>query len=146
MPTKDWNPEKSPRPIIFLHGLGLGLVHYHSLIAHIFSEFTDRPVLVPMQPQSSHDIFHPDYLNPPERRLMSQRLAGLVQSLGWATSSTWKSSDRKLGEDEEIKSFLKDSERGVTIVSHSKYVFLSLLASTSDLVYGPVEHMSMPGC
>ena len=120
----DWNPEKSPRPIIFLHGLGLGLVHYHSLVAHLFTEFTDRPVLVPLQPQSSHDIFHPDYLNPPGRRLMSQRLANLVQSLGWATIG--KVGEPKLSEDDEIRSFrLDDSEKGVTVVSHSKYVLSS---------------------
>lgn len=123
MPT-DWNPKKSPRPIIFLHGLGLGLLHYHSLIAHLFSEFTDRPVLVPLQPQSSHNIFHPDYLNPPGRSLMSQRLSNLIQSLGWATINNRKSEESKLSESNEVKSpLLYGSEKGVTVLSHSKYVF-----------------------
>lgn len=118
----DWNPEESPRPIIFLHGLGLGLVHHHSLVAHLFTEFTDRPVLVPLQPQSSYDIFHSDYLNPPGRRLMSQRLANLVRSLGW--SMTRKSGEPKLSEDDEV-SLLQITKEGVTVVSHSKYVLLS---------------------
>jgi len=129
----NWDPETSPRPIVFLHGLGFGLIHYHPLISHFFTEFSDRPVLFLLQPHSSHDFFHPDYLKPPNRRLMSYRLARLIQSLGWSKLENKKS--ETLNEDEEVRSILlSDSQRGVTIVSHSKYVLREkyLVEKTSD--------------
>lgn len=128
---EQWDPETSPRPIVFLQGLGIGILQYHHLVAHFFSEFSDRPVLVPLQPHSSHDFFHPDFLNPPGRKVMSQRLANLIQVLGWARSDDKKSSDVKLTEDDEVKSILfAKSQRGVTMVSHSKYVFTAILAES----------------
>jgi len=117
---EQWDPDTSPRPIVFLHGLGVGLLQYLPLVAHLFSEFPDRPVLVPLQPHNSHDFFHPDFLNPPGRRVMSQRLADLIQMLGWARSDNKKSRNVEMTDDEEVKStLLGKSQRGVTMVSHS---------------------------
>ena len=122
MPAQ-WDPETSPRPIVFLHGLGVGLLQYHPLIAHFFSEFSDRPVLVPLQPHSSHDIFHPDFLSPPGRKVMSQRLANLIKELDWARFDNKKPENVGLTEDEEVKTILPGKpQRGVTMLSHSKYV------------------------
>lgn len=129
-----WDPETSPRPIVFLHGLGFGLLHYHPFILHLFTEFSDRPVLVPLQPQSSHDFFHPDYLNPPDRKSMSNRLARLIQFLGWAGLENRKTAEEVLDENDEIRSILlSDSQRGVTIVSHSKFVVSSEYLRVGDI-------------
>jgi len=52
---------------------------------------------------------------------MSQRLANLFQSLGWATINTRKSKESKLSADDEIElPLLGGSAKGVTVVSHSK--------------------------
>ena len=81
----EWDATSSPRPIVFLHGLGLGLLQYHVFLSHLLETFTDRPILVPLQPQVSQDIFHPLFLKPLDRYQMADRLAGLIEELGWAT-------------------------------------------------------------
>ena len=119
----EWDATSSPRPIVFLHGLGLGLLQYHVFLSHLLETFTDRPILVPLQPQVSQDIFHPLFLKPLDRYQMADRLAGLIEELGWATlpsnSKNTKGMDSK--EKEAESSQIEDTGKGITMLSHSKY-------------------------
>ena len=111
----------SPRPIVFLHGLGFGLLQYHFFLSQLLETFTDRPILVPLQPQVSQDIFHPLFLKPLDRHQMADRLAGLIEELGWATLL----SEGKNSKEEEVASSqINDTYKGITILSHSKYTLL----------------------
>ena len=117
VPTQ-WDATTSPRPIVFLHGLGLGLLQYHVFLSHLLETFTDRPILVPLQPQVSQDIFHPLFLKPLDRHQMADRLAGLIEELGWATLL----SEGKNSKEEEVASSqINDTYKGITMLSHSKY-------------------------
>ena len=122
----EWDATTSPRPIVFLHGLGFGLLQYHVFLSQLLETFTDRPILVPLQPQVSQDIFHPLFLKPLDRHQMADRLAGLIEELGWATLlSNGKSTKEMDSKEREVESSqVKDTYNGVTILSHSKYTSL----------------------
>ncbi|TRM67722.1 hypothetical protein BD626DRAFT_479629 [Schizophyllum amplum] len=115
-----WNPETGPRPLVFLHGLGLGLLQYSMQLNYLLGHFTDRPLLFLIQPSISQDIFHPRFLTPLSRRETSSRLARLLESLGWADSDV---ECKGTAEASEISRALMDDERqrraGVTMMSHS---------------------------
>ena len=97
----NWDRETGPDPVIFLHGLGLGIWQYQTMITHFLKEMPDIPILIPIQPQISQDFFHPRYLKPMLRDEKVACLTSLLQSLGWV----------KVSEKEK---------KGVTVVSHSK--------------------------
>ncbi|TFL05853.1 hypothetical protein BDV98DRAFT_560740 [Pterulicium gracile] len=115
IPTQ-WNAQKGPTPILFIHGLGLGLLQYYTVFIELFGSFTDRPILIPLQPHISQDIFHPRYLTPLPRREAVKRYTSLITKLGWT-------SDIALGMGEDDSSF-SVSGRGVTVVSHSNGSYL----------------------
>jgi len=116
----DWDPANSPRPVVFLHGLGLGLLQYHGLIAHLLEQVPDRPILVLLQPQISQDFFHPHFLKPPSRHEMADRLAGLLSELGWVSLDTKDEKEGIEEEDEVASSLMEPSQPGITLLSHSK--------------------------
>ncbi|KAJ6628695.1 hypothetical protein B0H10DRAFT_1988844 [Mycena sp. CBHHK59/15] len=113
-----WDPVDGPRPIVFLHGLGLGLLQYNYLIRDLYRQFPDRPLLIPLQPQVSQNIFHPQFLNPICRQDLADRLAGLMRDLGWVDFATKDSDDSGKGETSVSKT------RGVTMLSHSNGSYL----------------------
>ena len=86
----------SQRPIIFLHGLGLGVLQYHSLIKTLIREFPTRPILIPLQPHISQDLFHPRFLKPLGRHETIDCLLKVIKEHRW-------------------------EEDGVDVLSHSKY-------------------------
>lgn len=97
-----------------MHGLGLGLVQYHMLLSHFFSEFPDRAVLVPLQPHISQDIFHPTFLSPMDRHETADCLAALLRELGWVAVEG-ESDEEDTGATQE-----GDRKGHVTMISHSK--------------------------
>jgi hypothetical protein len=105
-----WDPVSGPRPIVFIHGLGLGLLQYVILLRHLMHALPDRPLLVPLQPHISQEIFHPSFLKPLARSETSKCLSGLLQQLGWV----------KREADSRTYSQGHNTERGVTMLSHSK--------------------------
>ncbi|KAI4525653.1 hypothetical protein K525DRAFT_234222 [Schizophyllum commune Loenen D] len=113
-----WDSETGPRPLIFVHGLGLGLLQYSMQLNYLLRRFSDRPVLFLLQPSISQDIFHPRFLSPPSRRETSKRLAKLIESLGWASLQ-----EEFVGSDDEIavaRALAKQKRpSGVTMLSHS---------------------------
>lgn len=96
-----YNRETDKNPVIFLHGLGLGVFQYQRMLSHVLDELSDVPLLVPLQPQISQDIFHPRFLRPMLRKEKVGELAGLLDKLGWAGPSV-------------------KTDRGITVLSHSK--------------------------
>lgn len=98
-----YDRKTGPDPIVFLHGLGLGLAQYEQVLSHFAAELQDIPFLVIIQPQISQDIFHPRFLKPMLRHEKVACMKGLLEKLGWAGTI-----DKKM--------------YGVTVLSHSKYV------------------------
>ncbi|KAG6829595.1 hypothetical protein H0H92_004064 [Tricholoma furcatifolium] len=115
---KHWDPATGPRPLVFIHGLGLGLFQYSNLIQHLMQQLPDRPILVLLQPQISQHIFHPRFLKPMTRHETADRLARLLTHLGWVQPNYKGGSDSE--EEKEIAhSLVREQRRGVTMLSHS---------------------------
>ncbi|KAF9483591.1 hypothetical protein BDN70DRAFT_911181 [Pholiota conissans] len=146
-----WNPASSPRPIVFLHGLGLGILQYHITITSLMKNFTDRPILVPLHPQSSQNIFHRNFLEPFSRHEMADRLAELLKSFGWVEHCDIGKAQRfseacsDFSEDElasveaEEQSFAESAfpnQRGITMISHSNgsYIHAWMLKGYAELI------------
>ena len=107
---KGYSRETGPEPVVFLHGLGLGLVQHLLVLYHFFKYTSDTPLLIPIQPQVSQDFFHKRYLLPMHRREKVARLTELLHLLGWVEGDPDK------------------NPHGVTIMSHSKYLDFALYA------------------
>lgn len=122
------NAKHDAQPIVFLHGLGLGLTQYQVFLSHLLKAVPDRPILVPLQPHVSQEIFHPRYLKPMGRHATAKALAGLLVELGWAEVPVEESG----GEDATAKD--PSGRRGVTVVSHSKWVFRNSYHVPSKLI------------
>jgi hypothetical protein len=122
--SKSQDQQGQRRPIVFLHGLGLGLFQYHLLISHLFTAFPDRDVLVPLQPHISQAIWHPRFLCPLDRHQTADLLAGLLRALGWVPPEAEGSSDEGSQGAEKVEEKAK-----VTVISHSNgsYVHAWLL-------------------
>ncbi|KAJ3778782.1 hypothetical protein FB446DRAFT_768139 [Lentinula raphanica] len=113
---QNWRPSADPPPVVFLHGLGLGLLQYHSFLSHLVQEFADRPLLIILQPHISQNIFHTRYLNPMPRKQTTQTLASLLASFNWANlDPVMNTSD----EEGQIPDGRGPRSSGVTILSHS---------------------------
>ena len=118
---KEWNETTGPRPIVFWHGLGLGLTQYRMFLSHHLRTFPDRPLLVPLQPHISQEFFHASFLQPMSRHQTAECLAGLLKELGWVRQKDKYTTDTE-SESEETSSN-KTPGRGVVMLSHSKCVF-----------------------
>ena len=114
---KQWDRVTGPRPIVFLHGLGLGLFQYSLLITHLLESFPDHPLLVPLPPHISQNIFHPNFLKPLTRHQTAGRLAELLHGFGWIQPAFYD--DRDTGKEPAVSS-LGPKETGITVISHSK--------------------------
>lgn len=123
-----WDPENpKTRPIVFLHGLGLGLLHYSMLIAALLRRFSDRPLLVPIQPHVSQRIFHGTFVRPLGRRATVEGVVGAMRKHGFVP-----------GEEGSCGSTMGDSNTGVTMLSHSKsvgYVRCNVLSTDHRLFF-----------
>ena len=103
--------ERGPPPVVFIHGLGLGIVQYTRVLTHLLNHLPDQPLLIPLQPHISQDFFHPKHLQPIGRVELVESLHGLFVEFGWVGDSSKR-------------------RQGVTILSHSKYApFTTFLAN-----------------
>lgn len=73
----------SSRPLVFIHGLGLGLLQYNLQIRDFFRMLPSRPVLIPLQPHISQNIFHPRFLDPLSREESVRSMTEVIQKMGW---------------------------------------------------------------
>jgi len=66
--TADPNSVEASRPLLFIHGLGMGLAQYATLLNYfsIDKAIKDRPVMVLIQPSISMAFFSKGYLQPPD--------------------------------------------------------------------------------
>ncbi|TFK55949.1 hypothetical protein OE88DRAFT_1622651 [Heliocybe sulcata] len=132
---KDWSPATGPHPIVFLHGLGLGLMQYSLFLSELLESFPDRPLLVPLQPHISQYIFHPRFLKPLGRKETADTLAELLQQLNWVSGSDKDGSDsEKEGRGMPSRA---SKGKGVTLLSHSNgsYAHAWMLKSHSQMVH-----------
>ena len=107
---KRWDPENPmTRPIVFLHGLGLGLPHYGVLITSLLRRFPNRPLLVPIQPHVSQRIFHGAFARPFGKRATVEGIVGAMRKHGFVPE-----------DDESYEVTIGDPTTGVTVLSHSK--------------------------
>jgi hypothetical protein len=136
---EQWDPNSSHRPVVFVHGLGLGLLQYHRLLSHLFESIPDRPILILLQPQISQDFFHPNFLKPLNKQQMVGKLSRLLHKLGWvhlnSTGLVESSSDSE-GERQVEKSLIPKTCKGVTMISHSNgsYIHAWMLKEHPKLV------------
>lgn len=108
-----WKPgSESTRPVLFIHGLGMGLAQYASIVSYFEQHpaLKDRPLILLLQPHISMSLFHPNHLQPPNKEGTTKGLRALV--------ARWKMED------------------GLTVVSHSNGTIVHgwLLKDCPDLV------------
>ncbi|GAA5973276.1 hypothetical protein JCM11641_003047 [Rhodosporidiobolus odoratus] len=92
------DPEEKERPLVFIHGLGMGMAQYATLV-HVLStspSLHDRPILVLLQPHISMSFFKRGYLDPPDQKRCTDGLERVLRKFGF---------DEKAG--------------GCTVLSHS---------------------------
>lgn len=83
---KNWKAgEEKTRPILFIHGLGMGLAQYASIVSYFEQHPTlqDRPLVLLIQPHLSMDLFHPEHLRPPNKTGTTQGLRAIVKKWGF---------------------------------------------------------------
>ncbi|TFK75836.1 hypothetical protein BDN72DRAFT_785882 [Pluteus cervinus] len=108
---ENWTVSTGARPLVFIHGLGLGLLQYTLPLSQLITSFPTRPILILLQPQISQDFFHPQYLKPIPRDEMTDSLASLLIDLGWVDKLKQDSPD---SDDDDAP-----PNKGVTMLSHS---------------------------
>ncbi|PWN54305.1 hypothetical protein IE53DRAFT_215759 [Violaceomyces palustris] len=116
---KGWQPSSSAaggvasRPLVILHGLGIGLAQYANLLKFFEASprFRSRPIMVLLQPNISQNIFSRDFLKPFGHHETTAAFRSVIQKQGW---------DRC----------------GLTVLSHSygSLVHSWLLKSLGDLI------------
>ncbi|EPQ28870.1 uncharacterized protein PFL1_03672 [Pseudozyma flocculosa PF-1] len=111
---KAWDAKTSKAPpLIFLHGLGIGLAQYASLVDFFLASpvFQDRPVLILLQPNISQAIHSSSFLSPFGHHETTAAFRRIIASNGW-------------------------HESGITVLSHSygSLVHSWLLKSLGTLV------------
>jgi hypothetical protein len=127
-----WNPITGPRPIVFVHGLGLGLLQYQIILYNLLHTFPSRPLLVYLQPHISQNIFHPRYLAPMTRHEAAGNLAGLMVKLGWVDDPLKRNEDKEPAPPISMPKH----QKGVTMLSHSNgsYTHAWMLKGYSQMI------------
>lgn len=66
--------ESREKPVIFVHGVGFGLIQYISLVRYLtYSSYgRQRPVVILLQPSISMEIFDKSFLDPPRENEVAQ--------------------------------------------------------------------------
>jgi len=121
-----WDVCKDPTPIVFVYGLGIGLLQYSTIIYSFLTRVPDRPLFVLLQPHVSQQIFHPRFLVPKSRKETVITVRQLLIDFGWVPNPV----HARKGETKSSK------PRGVTMTSHSHGSFTHawLLKDAPELV------------
>ncbi|PWZ01327.1 hypothetical protein BCV70DRAFT_158426 [Testicularia cyperi] len=77
--------EQQATPLIVLHGLGIGLAQYSSLISFFIREerFRERPILILLQPNISQSFFSPAFLSPFGHHETTMAFRRILRARGW---------------------------------------------------------------
>ncbi|GAA5865382.1 hypothetical protein JCM1840_001549 [Sporobolomyces johnsonii] len=84
---KGWKPSpdgpESQRPLVFLHGLGMGMAQYATLASYLCSHrsLCNRPILILLQPHISMSFFARGYLDPPDQTRCTASLERMMRKL-----------------------------------------------------------------
>ncbi|KAM6495816.1 hypothetical protein JOM56_008522 [Amanita muscaria] len=132
----NWDYTTGPRPVVFIHGLGLGFLQYSVFLSHLLNEISDRPVLVLLQPQISQDFFHPHYLKPLNRQQTVEKLRRVLTELGWVDQESVMMSDRDTEGKTNTPLSSPFKASGITVLSHSNgsYSHAWLLKDCPEIV------------
>lgn len=79
--SKHKYPRKCKLPIIFLHGLGIGLAQYVAFLRELVQ--CDQTVIILVQPAISTFIWHPRFLNPPSPTEHAKAINEVANGLGF---------------------------------------------------------------
>lgn len=65
----NWTPSKARAdtrcmPIVYLHGLGFGLLQSHFLIRSLLTNLSSHPIVVPLAPHTRQSVFHHRHTRP----------------------------------------------------------------------------------
>ncbi|ORY34890.1 hypothetical protein BCR39DRAFT_515410 [Naematelia encephala] len=105
-----WTPEKgrtvdNAMPIVYLHGLGFGLLQSHLLVKHLLKSLPTHPLLIPISPHTSQAFFHPRFLRPWTRPELVEGMKAICTRWGF-----WNEPQTGMG---------SRSTGGVSLMSHS---------------------------
>ncbi|KAK4705167.1 hypothetical protein P7C70_g1037, partial [Phenoliferia sp. Uapishka_3] len=84
----DRNGPESCRPLLFLHGLGMGMAQYATFLNYLSTSKTlkDRPLLVLIQPNISMSFFQKGYLSPLDSTTTATGLKSIAEKWGFDKS------------------------------------------------------------
>ncbi|KAH9819620.1 hypothetical protein DFH28DRAFT_886535 [Melampsora americana] len=73
--------ERRQKPVIFVHGVGFGLIQYISLVRYLtYSSYgRERPVVILLQPSISMEIFDKSFLDPPHQDEVTRDVEGIME-------------------------------------------------------------------
>ncbi|GAA6034999.1 hypothetical protein JCM8097_002136 [Rhodosporidiobolus ruineniae] len=82
-PKRD--PEEAERPLIFIHGLGMGACQYATLLSVLSTspQLRRRPIVILLQPHISMSFFEPGYLDPPDQKRCTEGLERVLRRFGF---------------------------------------------------------------
>jgi hypothetical protein len=108
---KGWTPDKgrthpNAMPIVYLHGLGFGLMQNHLLINHLIQSLPTHPVLVPLAHHTAHAFFHERHLRPWTRTELVEAMKEICRKWGF-----WEEPQSGMGQ-------LQSDIGGVSLMSH----------------------------
>lgn len=109
---KGWTPEigrtrPNAMPVVYLHGLGFGLLQNHLLIKHLIKSLPTHPLVVPLAHHTSQAFFHPRHLRPWTRRELVDAVKAICTKWGF-----WEEPQTGMGQRAETIG-------GVSLLSHS---------------------------
>lgn len=83
--STDHSKSSAGIPLIVLHGLGIGLAQYASLVTFLLESpvFAHRPVMILLQPNISQDIFSPHFLKPFGHHETTSAFRRVIAQRGW---------------------------------------------------------------
>ncbi|KAI6047394.1 hypothetical protein EDC04DRAFT_2623142 [Pisolithus marmoratus] len=97
-----WDSVRGRRPLVT-----------NFFLSDLLRTHSDRPLLFPLQPHISQNIFHPRFLTPMPRGEMTTCIVGLLQELGWVPPLD------ELDDTIELERKTKSMSTGVVMLSHS---------------------------
>ncbi|KAM0792916.1 hypothetical protein ACM66B_002676 [Microbotryomycetes sp. NB124-2] len=89
---KGWKPQRqcpeSHRPFMFVHGLGMGVVQYASMLSYLarVKTLVDRPIVILVQPHISMSIFTKYHRLPPSEATCCAGIERMAKSWGFDKS------------------------------------------------------------
>lgn len=70
-------------PVVYMHGLGFGLMQNHLLIKHLVQSLPTHPILVPLAHHTAHAFFHERHLRPWTRTELVETIKGICRRWGF---------------------------------------------------------------